>query len=126
MVYSFGVHSWHSIPPGASRRPRRSPRSAPGKELVMPRSAISRAALLLVLVLFAVPALQAAPHRADAGPAPSAPAAWDLFTQVWDFLTGVWSANGCGFDPSGRCLPRPATVDVDNGCGLDPDGRCGN
>lgn len=95
----------------------------------MPQAAISRAALLLVLVLFAVPALQAAPNRADAGPAPSAPAApaaWDLFTQVWDLLTRVWSANGCEVDPSGRCLPRPATVEIDNGCEVDPNGRCGN
>lgn len=94
----------------------------------MPRSAMSRAALLLVLVLFAVPALQAAPHRADAGAAPSAPATsvWDLFTQVWDFLTGVWSTNGCEFDPDGRCQPKPATVEIDNGCEFDPSGRCGN
>lgn len=102
----------------------------PGKEPVMPRSAMSRAALLLVLVLFAVPALQAAPNRAEAGPAPSAPvaqAAWDLVTQAWDYLVGIWSANGCGLDPSGSCQPRPSTTDVDNGCGLDPSGRpCGN
>jgi len=126
MMYSFGVQSWHSIPRGAPRRPPTLPRSAPGKELFMPRSAISRAALLLVVVLIAVPALQAAPTRAEADPAPSAPAAWDFFAEVWDFLTGVWSANGCEFDPDGRCLPRPATVDVDNGCEFDPNGRCRN
>ena len=89
----------------------------------MPRSAISRAALLLVLLLVAVPALQAAPIRAEAGPAP---AAWDLFAQVWDFLTGVWSPNGCEVDPDGRCQPRPTTVEIDNGCEVDPNGRCGN
>jgi hypothetical protein len=89
----------------------------------MPRSAISRAALLLVLVLVAVPALQAAPTRAEAE---SAPSAWGLFTQVWDFLTGVWSANGCEFDPNGRCQPKPTTVEIDNGCEADPNGRCRN
>lgn len=125
-MYSFGVQSWHSIPRGAPRRPRRLPRSAPGKELFMPRSATSRAALLLVVVLIAVPALQAAPTRAEADPALSVPAAWDLFTQAWDFLTGVWSTNGCGLDPSGSCQPRPTTIDSDNGCGLDPSGGCGN
>lgn len=93
----------------------------------MPRSAIVRAALLLVLLLVAVPALQAAPTRAEAERAPSASAAWDLFTQVWDFLTGVWGTNGCEVDPSGiRCQPRPATVEVDNGCEIDPSGRCRN
>ena len=89
----------------------------------MPRSAISRAAFLLVLVLVAVPALQAAPTRAEAAPAPSA---WGFLAQVWDFLTGIWSANGCEADPSGRCQPRPTTVEIDNGCEADPNGRCGN
>lgn len=92
----------------------------------MPRSATFRAALLLVLLLVAVPALQAAPTRAEAERASSASAAWDLFTQVWDFLTGVWSTNGCEFDPSGRCQPKPTTVEVDNGCEFDPSGRCRN
>ena len=90
----------------------------------MPRSAISRAAFLLVLVLVvAVPALQAVPIRAEAAPAQSA---WGLLAQIWDFLTGVWSTNGCEADPSGRCVPKPATVEIDNGCEADPSGRCGN
>lgn len=92
----------------------------------MPRSAMFRAAILLVLVLVAVPALQAAPNRAEAGPAPSAPAAWDFFIQIWDFLTGVWSNNGCEVDPDGRCQLRPATIEIDNGCEVDPSGRCRN
>lgn len=92
----------------------------------MPRSATFRAALLLVLLLVAVPALQAAPTRAEAERAPSASAAWELFTQVWDFLTGVWSTNGCEVDPNGRCQPKPTIVEVDNGCEVDPNGRCRN
>lgn len=90
----------------------------------MSRFAISRAALLLVLVLVAVPAVQAAPDRAEAAPAPSASVDRNLFSQVWDFLTGVWNSSGCGFDPDGRCEPKPTTVDTDSGCGFDPDGRC--
>jgi hypothetical protein len=128
MMYSFEVPAALYIP-GSAPAAMGADAERPRKEPVMPRSAMSRAALLLVLVLFAVPALQAAPNRAEAGPVPSAaavPAAWDLFTQVWDFLTGVWSANGCGLDPSGGCHPRPITTDTDNGCGLDPSGGCGN
>jgi hypothetical protein len=125
-MYSFGVHAALYIP-GSAPAAMGAGAERPGKEPAMLR--MSRAALLLVLVLVAVPAVQAAPNRADAGPAPSAPAspaAWGLFTQVWDFLTGVWSNNGCEIDPSGRCQPRPATVDVDNGCEIDPSGRCRN
>ena len=96
----------------------------------MPRSAIFRAALLLVLLLVAGPALQAEPTRAEAERASSASAAqvaWDLVTQAWNYLVGIWSTNGCGLDPSGSCQPRPITTNADNGCGLDPSGRpCGN
>lgn len=88
----------------------------------MPRSTFFRAAFLLVLVLaVAVPSLQAAPREE----APVARGAWELVTQAWDYLVGVWSANGCGLDPSGSCQPRPIATNAENGCGLDPDGRCG-
>jgi hypothetical protein len=33
----------------------------------------------------------------------------------------VTSDEGCGFDPDGRCLPKPKT---DAGCGIDPYGIC--
>jgi hypothetical protein len=91
----------------------------------MPRSATSRIVLLLVLsLLLAVSTLQAAAPRTGDEPVRTAPAAWDLLAQVWDFLTGVWSANGCEFDPDGRCRPAPPTVQTDNGCEFDPSGRC--
>lgn len=50
-----------------------------------------------------------------------------LLGQVWDFLASIWSESaqdeGCGFDPSGRCIPatQPQT---DAGCGFDPNGLC--
>ena len=107
----------------------------PGKEPVMPRAAISRAALLLVLVLLTVPALQAEPNRAEAGPAGLFTEIWNFLNGVWstggcevdpDGLNGVWSTNGCELDPSGIRCPRPTTVEADNGCELDPSGRCRN
>lgn len=82
----------------------------------MTRSVIFRAALLLVLVLFSAPALQAAS-------APAAPAAWNFVTAVWDLLKDVWSTGGCEVDPNGSCQPRPVRVEV-GGCEVDPDGRC--
>lgn len=117
-MYSFGVHL-ALYPQGAPRKPWRPTWSAPEKEPVMRRSATSRAALLLVLVLVAAPALQAAPPSA-----PAAPVGWNLVTAVWDLLKSVWSTGGCEVDPNGGCQPRPARVEVDNGCEVDPSGRC--
>jgi hypothetical protein len=46
---------------------------------------------------------------------------------LWVFLTSLWSGattdEGCGMDPSGRCLPA-AQPKLDGGCGMDPNGRC--
>lgn len=55
-----------------------------------------------------------------AGALISQPALLDSF---WTFLTSLWEESnpdaGCGFDPSGQCIPRPQT---DEGCGFDPSG----
>lgn len=82
----------------------------------MVRAFLPKAALLLVLILLlATPAAQAAePGMRTALPA--------VFSQAWDFLTRIWAHNGCGIDPNGGC--QSVTVKSDNGCGLDPDGRC--
>jgi hypothetical protein len=95
----------------------------------MRRPFLPEAVLLLVLLvlLLAVPSLQAAEPWLDVQPARSAsvgPGPWGLLTRVWGFLTGVWSENGCEVDPSGRCLPPQGAVTVDNGCEMDPSGRC--
>jgi hypothetical protein len=97
----------------------------------MNRAFLSRAVLLLVLILLlVVPSTQAAEPRTSTSPARSAPSgltAWDVFSQTWDLLTSVWANNGCGIDPSGRCLPgQGATAETDNGCWIDPNGRCGS
>jgi hypothetical protein len=49
-----------------------------------------------------------------------------LLDPLLSFLKSLWSAPaqsdiGCGWDPSGRCIPQPQS---DIGCGWDPDGRC--
>ena len=94
----------------------------------MVRAFLPKAVLLLVLILLlGVPATQAAEPGSRHSPAHngSGSAAWDVFTQVWTYLTRAWAANGCIIDPDGRCLPTSsATAEADNGCGIDPDGRC--
>lgn len=43
-----------------------------------------------------------------------------LFEPLWALFSSLWDAKeGCGMDPSGRCLPAPKA-----GCGMDPDGQC--
>src|SRR5262245_34790103 len=44
-----------------------------------------------------------------------------LAQSLGGFLKSLWSADGCGIDPLGRCASQPTT---DNGCFLDPLGRC--
>jgi len=92
-------------------------------------SRFSRCRIVFLLILLLLPAaLQAAEPRRSAEPARSAPAAataWGVLAQVWSYLTGVQSDNGCRIDPSGFCLPgQSATATADNGCWLDPNGHC--
>jgi hypothetical protein len=82
----------------------------------MPYRSKSLAVFLLVLLLLPAVLQAAEPRQVSA----SGSFAWELLVQTWSFLTAVWSENGCGIDPNGRC----AAVTVDNGCGADPNGRC--
>ena len=76
------------------------------------------------------------PGRPEAGAAPetlpmrrtllAVAVAASLLTPLWDLLSPIWDGSentdeGCGWDPSGHCLPTPR---VDEGCVWDPDGRC--
>ncbi|HEY2738056.1 MAG TPA: hypothetical protein VGK45_06590 [Thermoanaerobaculia bacterium] len=89
----------------------------------MPRFSRCRIVLLLVLLLLPA-ALQAAePTRS----VPAAVTAWGVLAQVWSYLTGAQSDNGCRIDPNGFCLTgQSATATADNGCWVDPNGRCRN
>jgi hypothetical protein len=93
----------------------------------MPRFSRCFAALLLVL-LFLPAVLQAAEPRRDAEPLRSGSSAhidWDVLAQVWSFLTGAQSDNGCRLDPDGRCQAgQSAPATTDNGCRADPNGLC--
>jgi hypothetical protein len=54
------------------------------------------------------------------------PQSGGLLQPLWDLvssLLGQSAHEGCGLDPSGRCLPQPQPT-LDEGCGMDPDGRC--
>jgi hypothetical protein len=84
----------------------------------MLRPSLSRAVLVILLLLMAVPSLQAAE---PGGPSFS----WSFLARTWDFLTSIWGDNGCSVDPNGRCLPgQHSVVALDNGCRVDPDGLC--
>jgi len=44
----------------------------------------------------------------------------------WALVSSLWASpaqEGCGLDPSCRCLLSPQPK-LDGGCGMDPDGRC--
>jgi hypothetical protein len=95
----------------------------------MPR--FSRCFAVLLLVLLFLPAvLQAAEPRRDAELLRSESSAhidWDVLAQVWSFLTGAKSDNGCRLDPNGLCLPaQSAVATADNGCWIEPNGLCRN
>ncbi len=81
--------------------------------------------LLLLCSILAAPWATAAPQRSHPQQAIQsiAPAPLDLLGRSWSFLKRLWSEEGCGIDPGGRCLTstQPRT---DTGCGIDPDGRC--
>ena len=93
----------------------------------MPR--FSRCFAVLLLVLLFLPAvLRAAESQRDAEPLRSGSSAhigWDVLAQVWSFLTGAKSDNGCRLDPNGRCQAgESAPVTTDNGCRIEPNGLC--
>jgi len=76
----------------------------------------------LLLVVLTVPIAWAkGPSSSRASGAASTFSLAELVSRAWESLVSLWMDNGCGADPSGRCLVAPAT---DNGCGADPDGRC--
>jgi hypothetical protein len=92
----------------------------------MRRLSLSRAFLLLVLILMLwVPAAQAGESRPEAK-SERGFVAWDFLDQVWESLTRIWAANGCILDPHGGCVPDQGTAapESDNGCRLDPHGGC--
>lgn len=95
----------------------------------MLRSSLSRAVLLILVLLVAAPPLQARPGGV------SGLGSWDLVAQAWGFFTQGWSKNGCEADPSGRCSKNGCEFDPnghcrqeattsENGCQLDPSGGC--
>lgn len=100
----------------------------------MTRSAFPKVLLAASLaLLLSMPALAAArrtapgahPHRARVeNPVTEA------LLQLWSYMAGVLTKEGCGIDPDGRrCTTASssgtsAPAGSDAGCGIDPDGRC--
>lgn len=74
----------------------------------------------LVAFALAVPLVTTAPAR--------------LLDPFRAFLASLWGSpaapqlqqpkEGCGMDPSGRCLPAAPQPQPDEGCGMDPNGWC--
>ncbi|MBW8874022.1 MAG: hypothetical protein JF614_03595 [Acidobacteria bacterium] len=86
-------------------------------------------ALLLILAVLLPWAAAAAPPDRAVRTHPGLYESTAPFASLWSWLAGLWEKNGCGLDPSGRCLPgtgaahaQPASAD--NGCAIDPWGRC--
>lgn len=77
--------------------------------------------LLLAAALGATAAWAEEPLPASRGSSMTAPLA-----QLWNFLTGLWSKNGCQLVPNGLCRPGTdsATPAAKNGCQVDPQGNC--
>lgn len=108
----------------------------------MPRAMLRRSLPILALVgLLAAPAGASPRLRQRSAARPAADGS--ISGQLFEWLTLAWARyggsaapnsggdralkaqgfNGCGADPSGRCLPA-ATTESDNGCGIDPSGHC--
>ncbi len=88
---------------------------------------IAKSVLLVLILLVAVPSIQAAGPREEVSSGRSGSTAlvsWGFLVQIWDSFTSAWNENGCRLDPDGSCSPRQATADTDNGCRVDPNGGC--
>jgi hypothetical protein len=92
----------------------------------MPRLSRRVLTLLLVTALAATTALAQPPTGAFQPLRPALSDSGDLIARLWSLLGRPWTKNGCGLDPSGRCLTKGSSpVAGDNGCGIDPSGgRC--
>ena len=86
--------------------------------------AVRRIALLLTLSLLAAPWAFAGPSGDSGATHTALPGVRDFFLQVWSLVESLWSDEGCNIDPSGRCVPVPASLDT--GCNIDPSGQCLN
>jgi hypothetical protein len=100
----------------------------------MARSLIRRIAVLCCLLLVFTAPWAAAEPREAYGPASS-----QLLAQLWSWLSGFWSEEGCMIDPSGWCggdegcmldpdgrnQETPSPLYQEEGCMIDPNGRCG-
>jgi hypothetical protein len=81
----------------------------------MSRQLFRRSLLVLLLVLFTLPA--GAVERPGL----------DLRMAFQGWLTALWNAAGCVIDPNGHCLAQQAPAaggPRDEGCAIDPNGRC--
>jgi hypothetical protein len=86
---------------------------------------MSRSFFLRTLLAFALAAVLLVPGASAAGhrtPRIAVRASQNVLMPLWSFLSRLWTKEGCGLDPSGRCATTPVTTD--EGCGLDPHGAC--
>jgi hypothetical protein len=85
------------------------------------------AVLLFLITLLAAPwtASAAGPRAERHSRSAKAEPVSTILSRAWTLLAEIWSKEGCGIDPSGRCIPTPApTSHSDIGCGIDLNGRC--
>ena len=80
--------------------------------------------LALIALVFLVPALATALPQGPVIPsvAERQEATPGLFSQLWSFLSALWSETGSILEPDGNPKPNAASSG-DTGSGLEPDGR---
>lgn len=89
---------------------------------------VTKAVLLVLVLLVAVPSIQAAGPEENVRFSESGSTSlvsWGFLGDLWNVFVGAWANNGCELDPDGRCAPRHSKANADNGCEVDPSGGCG-
>jgi len=91
------------------------------------RTSFSKVLLASAFVLLLSMPTLAAGHRAPARQARVSNPFTEALLQVWSYLAGALTKEGCGIDPNGRCLTASTgsvPVSSDSGCTIDPSGHC--
>jgi len=93
------------------------------------RTSFSKVLLASAFVLLLSMPTLAAGHRVPARQARVSNPFTEALLQVWSYLAGALTKEGCGLDPDGRRCATASTsgsvpVSSDSGCTIDPSGRC--
>jgi hypothetical protein len=97
----------------------------------MTRSVFPRFLLAASLaLLLSMPSLAAGPQTPPRGHhARISNPVTEALRQLWNYVAGALTKEGCGIDPNGRCVTSTSGISAPDGseeagCGIDPSGRC--